>query len=115
MDKLINHWCKVCGSGYHACNECDRRDFITWRAIACTPEHFQAYTILHEYSSGKMQKEVAKKYLEALVDRTVMENCPDPARRLFAEIFAEDNNGKTSKKQKRNLVVENELHEPVNT
>ncbi len=90
MNKTINHWCKVCGVGYFACNDCDRKDYITWRAVACTPEHFQAYMVLHDYDSGIVDKAKAKELLEQLVDVEGLENYPESARKPLQEIFAKD-------------------------
>lgn len=112
MNKTINHWCKVCGAGYFACNECDRKDFITWRAIACTPEHFQAYMTLHEYDGGNIGKEEAKEILETLVDIEAMENYPEPAKGLLMTIFAVEEKKNAKQKQKKAVETQEELHEP---
>lgn len=114
MNKIHNHWCKVCGSGYYACNDCDKQRFIAWRAVACTPEHFQAYMILHEYSGGGIDKKQAKNILETLVNLEELENYPEPSRSTIKEIFAEDTVEKprTKSKQKKTVEAQEELHEP---
>ena len=112
MNKKINHWCKVCGVGYYACNDCDRKDFITWRAVACTPEHFQAYMTLHDFDGGKIGKEEAKTFLETLVDIGEMENYPEPARDLLVKIFAKEEKKNAKQKQKKTVETQEELHEP---
>ena len=115
MNKNINHWCKVCGAGYYACNECDRKIYIHWRAVACTPEHFQAYCTLHEYTGGSIDKNQAKEVLASLVDTEVMENYPEPTRGLLKEIFADEETAKkqnVKSKQKKTVETREELHEP---
>ncbi len=116
MDKPNNHWCKICGKGYYACNACDSKIFITWRAVACTPEHFQAYTILHEYNGSEQSKETAKKQLETLIDMNAIGDYPETTRRLLTEIFAENKAAeKTNVKQKqKNTVKIKKSVEPKN-
>lgn len=112
MNKEINHWCKVCGVGYFACNDCDRKEFITWRSVACSPKHFQAYCVLHDYDSGKVEKETAKEHLESLLDVGVLENYPEPVGGLLKEIFAKDEKKNAKQKQKKTVEKQEELHEP---
>ena len=112
----INHWCRICGKGYHACDDCDLKNFITWRAIACTPEHFQAYTILHEYDGSEESKEKAKDMLKSLSDVQAIGDYPETTRRLLNEIFAEKKAAdKTNVKQKqKNTVKTKQSVEPKN-
>ena len=112
MNKEINHWCKVCGVGYFACNDCDRKEFITWRSVACSPKHFQAYCILHDFDSGMLDKDKAKEHLEPLVDAGAMENYPEPTRGLLMNIFAKDEKKNAKQKQKKAVETQEELHEP---
>jgi hypothetical protein len=65
MDRVPNHTCKACGIAYWACNDCDAKHFIAWRAIACTPEHYQAYMILWEYGRGQISKDDARMHLKS--------------------------------------------------
>lgn len=101
MNKEINHWCKVCGTGYFACNACDRKDMIMWRAVACKPEHFQVYTVLCQYSDGSITKEQAKDYIVSLVDVEEMVNYPEPAKGQLMEILSDG-------KPEEEIKIENE-------
>lgn len=105
MDKPINHWCKICGKGYYACNDCDSKHYITWRAVACTPEHYQAYMILHEYDGTDESKELSKAALEPLIDATQINTYTETAQRLMNEIFENKPVIETKQKQKRKKTV----------
>lgn len=43
MNKQPNHICKYskCQKEYYACPDCDKTS--SWRAVACSPEHYQEY------------------------------------------------------------------------
>lgn len=100
MDRTPNHICKACGVAYWACNDCDSKKMITWRAIACCPEHFQAYTVLWEYGQQKISKDDAKLMLEQF---GAGEWVNAPGQKLLDEIFAvkEINVEKTAPVKKR--------------
>lgn len=59
-----NHWCKICGVGYYACNDCDKTQ--NWRAYACSVEHYQIYNILAFYNKGFVSKEETVAGLKSL-------------------------------------------------
>lgn len=113
--KEINHHCKVCGVGYHACDDCDKhRAFLTWRSVACRPEHFQAYMLLHEYSGGHLTKNEVRKAMIELINIDDISRYPEPSKGLLCEIFAEP---KPRTKQRQTKPFSSNLSEPskVNT
>lgn len=59
-----NHWCKVCGTGYYACNDC--RNTGEWKHSTCCPEHYQIYTALVFYNRHGATKEQTAAYLKSL-------------------------------------------------
>lgn len=64
MQNNINHRCKVCGTGYYACNDCNKTE--GWKVACCCPEHYQIYTALVFYSRGNTTKEQTAAYLKSL-------------------------------------------------
>ena len=85
-----NHFCKICGKGYNACDTCvNQKDYAAWRAIACTQDHFQAYMVLYEYGNGTLKKADAKEMLSK-VDIEGWEGYATHNRDIIAEILAED-------------------------
>ena len=85
-----NHFCKVCGKGYNACDTCvNQMDYAAWRAIACTQDHFQAYMVLYEYGNGTLKKADAKEMLSK-VNVDGWEGYAAHNRDVIAEILAED-------------------------
>lgn len=66
FDKKPNHTCKACGAQYWACDACDAKKFVSWRAVACCPEHYQAYLVLWEYGNKKIDKERAASFLKEI-------------------------------------------------
>ena len=85
-----NHFCKICGKGYNACDTCvNQKDYAAWRAIACTQDHFQAYMVLYEYGNGTLKKADAKEMLSK-VDIEGWEGYAAHNRDIIAEILAED-------------------------
>lgn len=106
MDKPINHWCKICGKGYYACNDCDSRNYITWRAVACTPEHFQAYMILHAYDGTDESRLESQKQLESVIDVSQIDQFTDTTKQLMKEIFEyKPKETETKQKSKRKKTV----------
>lgn len=99
MAEKINHWCIICGKGYHACDACDKvRTFTPWRKLADTPEHYQIYLVLKQYKNKVISKAEAKTMLNniGLAD---MDSFKDGVNKLIAEIFRDDvANKKTNRK-----------------
>lgn len=100
MNREPNHTCKACGVRYWACNDCDAKEFKSWRAIACCPEHYQAYLVLWEYDGKKIDKECAASYLKEL---GAEEWVNAPSKNLIDEILAENekNDVPTTKRRTR--------------
>ena len=85
-----NHFCKVCGKGYNACDTCiNQKNYAAWRAIACTQDHFQAYMVLYEYGNGTLKKADAKEMLSK-VDIEGWEGYAAHNKDVIAEILSED-------------------------
>lgn len=85
-----NHFCKICGKGYNACDTCvNQKDYAAWRAIACTQDHFQAYMVLYEYGNGTLKKADAKEMLSK-VDIEGWEGYAAHNKDIIAEILSED-------------------------
>lgn len=62
----INHYCVICGTGYHSCDSCNEiRKFKSWQKITDTSNHYKIYQILNDYSykiiSIKMAQELLNK------------------------------------------------------
>ena len=65
MSKEINHWCVVCGKGYHACDSCEKiKSYTPWRTLTDTIEHFAIFTVLKDYNNKVIDKQEARKLLE---------------------------------------------------
>ena len=66
MSKEINHWCVVCGKGYHACDSCNEiKSFTPWRSLTDSIEHFKIFTVLKEpYQTMYNNKELKNWYYE---------------------------------------------------
>lgn len=107
MSKKINHWCIICGKGYHACDSCDEiQSFTPWRKLACSPEHYKLYILLKQYNSNVITKEEAKSML-ANIDLTGMKDFKESAKKVLDEILKEDIPvRKSSKKKTVETVVE---------
>lgn len=63
VEKKINHWCIICGKGYHACDSCDETRFLTWRRIADTSNHYDIRLVIDDYTSNVINKKTARKML----------------------------------------------------
>lgn len=64
MAQNINHWCVVCGNGYHACDTCSEvKTFKPWRILTDTSEHYRIYMTIINFRDGLISKEKAKRYL----------------------------------------------------
>lgn len=109
MSKKINHWCIICGKGYHACDSCDEiQSFTPWRKLADTPEHYKLYILLKQYNSKLITKDEAKSML-ANIDLTGMETFKESAKVVLDEILKEDTpTRKTSRKKVVEEVADNE-------
>jgi hypothetical protein len=61
-----NHKCNICGCTYYACDDCDSKEYIVWRAICCSPLHYQIYHVVNDYNFNVITKEQAYDFLIGL-------------------------------------------------
>lgn len=53
--------CLVCGKEYPACAFCDsQNEFLAWRSVVCTQEHFAYHIPIIRYIRKQISKEQAK-------------------------------------------------------
>ena len=113
--KEINHWCVLCGTGYHACDSCNKeKTFTPWRTLTDTIEHYKIFTVLKDYNNKMIDRGRAKELLSGL-DLSGKENYKESAKKVLADIYMSVNvepvNTDTSPKRKTrksvNLNVEN--------
>lgn len=87
MSNEINHYCIICGKGYHACNSCNEiKTFTPWRALTDTIEHFQLYMVLQDYIDKKITKAEARKELSNF-DLSEKDTFKDSAKNAINEIL----------------------------
>lgn len=85
--RKINHWCVLCGKGYHACDQCSKTtSFTPWRTLTDTLEHFRIFMVLKDYNNKIIDRENAKELLSAL-DLSGQETYRESARKLLADIY----------------------------
>lgn len=90
MAEKINHWCIICGKGYHACDACDEvKTFTPWRRLVDSPEHYQVYLIVRDYGAKLISKAEAKNMLNN-TDISDMSSFKDGVRNILTEILRED-------------------------
>lgn len=58
-----NHTCRICGKSYFACDTCDAKIGKSWRAVACTAEHYDIYYALWRYNYGEITEDEIKAIL----------------------------------------------------
>lgn len=64
MSENLNATCAICGTKYHVCNTCrNTKSFTPWRTVTDTIDCYKIYTTIHDYSTGHIDKETAKKQL----------------------------------------------------
>lgn len=102
MSKEINHFCIICGKGYHACDSCDEvKTFTPWRSLTDTIEHFQLYMVLQDYINKRITKAEAKKELSNF-DLSEKDSFKDSAKNAINEILS-------TKIAKTKTKIENEV------
>lgn len=90
LDNKINHWCIICGTGYHACNSCDEvKNFKPWRAFTDTIEHHKIKLVLDDYAAKIIDDKQAKEMLEKC-DLTGYEDFVPHIANLIKRILACD-------------------------
>lgn len=112
--KEINHWCVLCGTGYHACDTCNKeKTFTPWRTLTDTIEHYKIFMVLKDYNNKMINREQAKELLSNL-DLSGKETYKDSAKKVLSDIYIDTafvspealSKKKTHKSNKTN--VENE-------
>ncbi len=104
MSKEINHWCVICGNGYHACDTCNEIKKITpWKKLTDTIEHYKIFTVLKDYNNKVINKREAKKMLSG-IDLSGRENFKESAKNLLNDIFGVMEN---NDKEVDNIVTKN--------
>ena len=89
--KEINHWCVLCGTGYHACDSCSKeKTFTPWRTLTDTIEHYKIFTVLKDYNNKLIDRDRAKELLSGL-DLSGKENYKESSKKVLADIYMEVN------------------------
>lgn len=86
MTAKINHWCVICGTGYHGCDSCDAVGIHSWKKHTDTLNHYQIYFIINDYTYGILNKKQAREKLYHC-DLTGWEHFLPNVRVLIAEIL----------------------------
>lgn len=105
--KATNHWCVLCGAGYHSCDTCSKeKHFTPWRALTDTIEHYKIFMVLKDYNNKIISGEKAREMLAEL-DLSGQDTFKESAKNLLADIFSEtgieasvDNTENTAQKKK---------------
>lgn len=101
MSKEINHWCVICGRGYHACDSCNEiKSFTPWRSLTDSMEHFKIFTVLKDYNNKRISRSEAKRLL-ANVDLSGKDTFKDSARKVLDEILSENTVKRRSSRKKQ--------------
>lgn len=113
MSKGINHWCVVCGKGYHACDSCnDTKSFAPWRTYTDSIEHFKVFAVLKDYRNNMIDKKEAKRLLSN-IDLSDRDTFEEGSKKLLNDIFKEDVVERKSNKKKLDAVVKVEVVKDV--
>ncbi len=114
--KEINHWCVLCGIGYHSCDTCSKeKHFTPWRALTDTMEHYKIFMVLKDYNNKLTSKEEARELLADL-NLSGQDSFKESAKNLLADIFsktgieasADKNENTAQKKKSRKSMKSNE-------
>jgi hypothetical protein len=86
-NKKINHWCALCGTGYHACDSCSKEKTITpWRSLTDTVGHYKVFMVLRDYKNKVISREKAQELLSGL-DLSDKESYKDNAKSVLSDIY----------------------------
>lgn len=87
--KEINHWCVLCGTGYHACDTCNKeKTFTPWRTLTDTIEHYKIFIVLKDYNNKLISRDKAKELLSTL-NLSGKENYKESAKKVLADIYTD--------------------------
>ena len=110
MAQKLDHKCIVCGTMYHACDNCQQiKTYTPWRALCDSWDHYQIYLLIRTFQEGLDTKENLQAQLRKLgVERGSYADWPEGTQRLLNQIFY------TPKKAKKTVkVVEVQEEIPV--
>ena len=65
-DRTPNHTCLICDTKYYACDDCDSKIGKLWRALCCSPLHYQIHFIVIGLRDKTMNENEAKSFLNHL-------------------------------------------------
>lgn len=86
-EREINHWCVLCGAGYHACDSCRKeKAFAPWRTFTDTIDHYQIFMVLRAYHNQEIDKIQAREMLSHL-DLSDKELYKSGAKKVLADIY----------------------------
>lgn len=90
--KEINHWCVLCGAGYHACDACSKEKTVTpWRSLTDTVEHYKIFMVLRDYKNKAISREKTQELLSGL-NLSDKESYKDNAKSVLSDIYMENAN-----------------------
>lgn len=89
MNDKINHWCIICGTGYHGCDSCDATGINSWKKHTDTNNHYKIYLIVNDYTYGILNKIQAREKLSKC-DITGWEHFLPNVSVKISEILSED-------------------------
>lgn len=96
--KKINHWCIVCGKGYHACNSCDDvKSFTPWKILTDTSNHYSIRLIIDDYTNNVIDKKKAKDMLKKC-DLTGYKDFLPHVSKIISDILAYDDHEENTRK-----------------
>lgn len=78
----------VCDTNYYACNDCDNKVGKSWRAIACSPSHYQVYFIVIGLRDKTMSEDEAKSFLNHLgIDKNYINSLKENIQEILLPLF----------------------------
>ena len=103
MAQKINHWCVLCGKGYHACDSCNEiKSLAPWRVFTDTIEHYKIFSVLKDFNNHVISKDEARELLSNL-DLSGKDSYKGSAKKVLNEIYKEDSVARVStRKVKKN-------------
>lgn len=104
MSKELNAVCDICGRPYKVCRTCKEiKEFIPWRTVTDTLQHYQIFLVLSEYTKTK-DKEEAKERLSNC-DLSDLETFNERVKTVIKEIIEEPENKSQKKSIKKSKTV----------
>lgn len=111
-NKKINHWCALCGTGYHACDSCSKEKIITpWRSLTDTIEHYKIFMVIRDYKNNVIDREKAQELLSGL-NLSDKESYKDNAKSVLSDIYMVntiDKPVKSTNKQRNRKPIQTEI------